>query len=144
MQLKLTLGAPDDVPAGEVLIYIENIPLPERNPVFKDLETLRAINREAQRFRDMRLNMTIFAITKNMEDVIAAVVADRVASAEVDRVVDYVALREVSYVIVEDVISLKQNLYENSDDHRVVGFIYLAKLCEWEALLPLVGLLLQE
>jgi hypothetical protein len=42
---------------------------------------------------------------------------------------DYSELKEVSYVIVEDVIALKQSLYENIDDNRIVGFIYLAKLC---------------
>jgi hypothetical protein len=111
MQLKLTLGGLDDVPAGEVLIYIENIPLPEKNPVFKDLETLRAINRESQRFRQMKLNMSIFTITKNMEEVIAAVVAYRTTEAEVSKVTDFAALKEVSYVILEDIITLKQNLF---------------------------------
>lgn len=56
---------------------------------------------------------------------------------------DYSELKEVSYVIVDDVICLKQSLYENIDDNRIVGFIYLAKLCEWEELLPLVKRLME-
>jgi hypothetical protein len=37
MQLKLNIGGDDDIPADEVLIYIENIPIPSSNPVYKDL-----------------------------------------------------------------------------------------------------------
>ena len=41
----------------------------------------------------MKLNMSIFAITKNMEEVLAAVVAYRVAVGEVDKVTDYSAFK---------------------------------------------------
>jgi hypothetical protein len=44
MQLKLKIGTPEDIPIGEVLIYIENIPLSEQNPIMKDLQTMRLIN----------------------------------------------------------------------------------------------------
>lgn len=42
---------------------------------------MRAINKETQRFKGMKLNMTIFEITKNMDAVIAAVVAHEVLQA---------------------------------------------------------------
>lgn len=37
MQLKLKLGSEEDIPIDEVLIYIENIPLSQTNPIMKDL-----------------------------------------------------------------------------------------------------------
>jgi hypothetical protein len=44
MQLKLKIGSEEDIPIDEVLIYIENIPLSEQNPIMKDLQTMRLIN----------------------------------------------------------------------------------------------------
>lgn len=73
MQLKLKIGSPKDVPIEEVIIYIESIPLSENNPVINDLEIIRVINLEAPRFRKIKLDMSIFDITKNPDKVLAAV-----------------------------------------------------------------------
>lgn len=42
---------------------------------------MRSINKETQRFKRMKLNMSIFEITKNMDAVIAAVVSHEVLHA---------------------------------------------------------------
>lgn len=50
----------------------------------------------------------------------------------------------MSYRIIEDVESLKGNLYETSEETDNVAFIYLTKLFEEEQLIPVVGKLIED
>lgn len=60
MQIKLKLGSDKDIPIPEVLIYIENIPLAENNPVTEELKILKKINEVGEKFQRMKLNMSVF------------------------------------------------------------------------------------
>jgi hypothetical protein len=60
MQIKLKLGSDKDIPFSEVLIYIENIPLASSNPVVNELKILKNINEESEKFKKMKLNMSVF------------------------------------------------------------------------------------
>jgi hypothetical protein len=60
MQIKLKLGSQKDIPISEVLIYIENIPFGTDNPLAKELNILKRINEEGDKFKRMKINMSIF------------------------------------------------------------------------------------
>lgn len=74
MQIKLVIGGPKDIPIEEILIYIENIPLSRDNDLMAELETVQKIKEESERFREMKLNMSIREIIDNCEDVISKVI----------------------------------------------------------------------
>jgi hypothetical protein len=74
MQIKLVIGGPNDIPIEEILIYIENIPLSRDNDLMAELETVQKIKEEADRFREMKLSMSIREIIDNCEDVISKVI----------------------------------------------------------------------
>lgn len=47
------------------MIYIENIPLSKNNTVIEDLKTVERINDESDRFKKMKLNMSLLEIIEN-------------------------------------------------------------------------------
>lgn len=59
MQIKLVIGGDNDIPIEETLIYIENIPLSKDHDAMSELEIVQRINEESERFREMKLNMSI-------------------------------------------------------------------------------------
>lgn len=59
MQIKLIIGGDNDIPIEETLIYIENIPLSKDHDAMSELEIVQRINEESERFREMKLNMSI-------------------------------------------------------------------------------------
>ena len=71
MKIKLIIGGDSDIPIGEVLIYIENIPLSKDHYVMAELQTVQRINEESCRFQEMKINMSIHDIIENCEDVVA-------------------------------------------------------------------------
>ena len=58
-----------------MLIYIENIPLTDDNPVSKELKTLQKINEEGERFKKMKLNMSVFEMIRNRDSVLLNAIA---------------------------------------------------------------------
>lgn len=72
--MKLKLGSDNDIPLDEVMIYVENIPLSKNNPVIEDLKTVERINEESERFKKMKLNMSLLQIIENCEDVVTALI----------------------------------------------------------------------
>lgn len=83
MQLKLKLGSEKDIPIDEVLIYIENIPISHQTSIQSDLLLIQRINQYSERFKNIKLNMTIFAMTKNMDNVIAALIHEDIQKTKV-------------------------------------------------------------
>jgi hypothetical protein len=70
MQIKLKLGSQKDIPISEVLIYIENIPFGSDNPISKELKILQRINEEGEKFKRMKINMSIFEMIRNRDSVL--------------------------------------------------------------------------
>jgi hypothetical protein len=62
MQTKLKLGSDNDIPLDEVMIYVENIPLTKHNPIIEELQTIQKINEEAERFKNIKINMSFLEI----------------------------------------------------------------------------------
>ena len=60
------------------MIYVENIPLSKNNPVIEDLKTVERINEESDRFKKMKLNMSLLQIIENCEDVVTALINEEI------------------------------------------------------------------
>jgi hypothetical protein len=75
MQIKLKLGSDKDIPISEVLIYIENIPLTEDNSVSKELKILQKINEVGEKFKKMKLNMSVFEMIRNRDSVFISTIS---------------------------------------------------------------------
>jgi hypothetical protein len=83
MQMKLKLGSENDIPLDEVMIYVENIPLSKNNPIIDDLKIVERINEESERFKKMKLNMSLLQIIESCEDVVTALINEEIKEKNV-------------------------------------------------------------
>lgn len=143
MQMKLKLGSDNDIPLDEVMIYVENIPLSKNNPVIEDLKTVERINEESERFKKMKLNMSLLQIIENCEDVVTALINEEIKEKEVLNITDQQELIDVSYGILAEVQTIKDKIYKGKYSD-LPYFIYLSKLLEVKEQISSVNILLQD
>ena len=143
MQMKLKLGSDNDIPLDQVMIYIENIPLSKNNTVIEDLKTVERINDESDRFKKMKLNMSLLEIIENCQDVITALINEQIRANCVLEMTDRQALVQASYGILAEVQTIKDKIYKGKYSD-LPYFIYLSKLLENQRLVPDVAMLLTD
>lgn len=143
MQMKLKLGSDNDIPLDEVMIYVENIPLSKNNPVIEELKTVERINEESERFKKMRLNMSLLQIIENCEDVVTALINEEIKEKGVLALTDQQQLIEASYGILAEVQTIKDKIYKGKYSD-LPYFIYLSKLLEVREQIASVNILLQD
>ena len=129
MQIKLKLGSEKDIPMSEVLIYIENIPLTDDNPVSKELKTLQKINEEGERFKKMKLNMSVFEMIRNRDSVLLNSIAYELDNSGARNSREEGFVLEASKQIIDNLTRIRRNIYGPFRDN-VILFIYLIKLLE--------------
>lgn len=83
-----------------MLIYIENIPISHQANIQTDLELMARINEYSERFKKIKLNMTIFDMTKNMDNVIAALVHEEIVRTELLKMRDIERIKSETYRII--------------------------------------------
>jgi len=83
MQIKLKLGSSKDIPIEEVLIYLTKIPLKDGNALEQEMRVLQEINNFAEKFKKMRLNMSVFEMIRSKEKVLMRVIQHQIRTAEV-------------------------------------------------------------
>ena len=59
----------------EVMVYIRNIPLDRNNQIMAELIVMESIREEAQRFNDMKINMSVKEIMDEGDLVVGKIIA---------------------------------------------------------------------
>lgn len=135
MQIKLKLGSDKDIPFSEVLIYIENIPLASSNPVVNELKILKNINEESEKFKKMRLNMSVFEMIRNRDGVLLNSVTYYIENSGLRQNFEEGFVLAKSKEILDELSATRRNIYGPFDDNVIV-FIFMIKLLETIELIP--------
>ena len=64
-KMKITLGCERDVAIDEVMIYLESIPVSKGSEYLTALKDIHKLGEEAERFKRMKLGMTLKEILEN-------------------------------------------------------------------------------
>lgn len=126
-----------------MLIYIENIPLADDNPVSKELKTLQKINEEAERFKKMKLNMSVFEMIRNRDSVLLSAVAYEIDNSGVRNSREEAFVLETSKQIIDNLTKIRKKIYGPFSDNAIL-FIYLIKLLESIELAPFIQSIIKQ
>lgn len=64
---------------------------------------MRLINEQAARFKKIKLNMTIFDMTKNADNVVAAIIHYQISQANLKEQRNINVIKDLTYKIIDDV-----------------------------------------
>lgn len=126
-----------------MLIYIENIPLNDDNPVSKELKTLQKINEEGERFKKMKLNMSVFEMIRNRDSVLLNAIAYEIDTSGVRNSREESFVLDASKQIIDNLTRIRKNIYGPFRDNAIL-FIYLIKLLESIELAPFVQAIIKQ
>ena len=112
MIIKLKIGSSNDIPIDEVLIYVENIPINNRNNfIINNLETIQKISEESDIFKKMRLNMTLREMIDNYEKVVEKMVEYEIKKHDILALENNKTIIARTYRILAEVQSIKEKIY---------------------------------
>lgn len=88
--------------------------------------------------------MTIFDMTKNIDNVIAALIHEDITNTGILKIRDMEEIKKQTYFIIEDVENIKNMIYPEQGHKELTLFTFLVELLQEPELISAVGILLED
>jgi hypothetical protein len=107
IQSKIKIGSGDDTPIDEVLIYIENIPIDKEKEMMRELEVIKRIGEEVDKFQAMKLDMSLYEIMNNPDSVISSLISYEISQSHITSLKSLQAIKTATYTIIAESQAIK-------------------------------------
>ncbi len=90
-----------------MLIYIENIPIEKDNEMMRELEVIKRIGEEVDKFQAMKLDMSWYEIINNPDSVISALISYEISQSHITSLKSLQAIKTATYTIIAESQAIK-------------------------------------
>lgn len=92
-----------------------------------ELHVIEQINEESEKFRSMRLNMSLYEIINNPDRVISSLIEYEIHQSRIFSLQSIKDIKNETYRIIAETQAIKEKIY-NQEESDLTFFIYLTKI----------------